>query len=184
MKIFVLTIAVLMNGIIVQSAEPVSKDSERGVRTEQSGGKVNTNIVGLVGRLNALSTNDLSKNKTNTNNATVNASAEEKKIIRVKMELALQGISVRWVNGQYIDATANAANGYSLNQEDQKSLAFLNYLEQNDGFLQMKKIPGFKQSGETKFRANALRRELAERGISVSWDKDKELYVVTGKTQN
>ena len=180
MKTFALIIAVLMNGIIALPAEPVSEDSARDVRTEQSRGEVNTKIIRLVDRLNTLSTNGFSQGKTSTNNGgPVNVFAEEKEIVRVKTELASQGISVRWVNGQYIDATADAANGYSLNQEDQKSLAFLNYLEQNDGFLQMKKIPGFKQSGETRSRANALKRELTERGISVLWNKDKGLYIVT-----
>ncbi|MDO9541329.1 MAG: hypothetical protein Q7J98_03285 [Kiritimatiellia bacterium] len=109
-------------------------------------------------------------------------SGEKKTAIKIKEELAMRGVCIRWNGSRYIDATKEVTRGYSLKDDEIKMLALMNYLEQNCGLLLLKKVPDLKNTGATTEHIKAIKRNLLKRGISVQWEND--LYIIQSVQRN
>jgi len=98
---------------------------------------------------------------------------EKKTTRKIKEELAQHGVTIKLVDGKYIDVSKKVANGHSLNTNDQVRLAVLNDLQQTycTNLRANQKVPG-----EIRASMNDIKRRLEEHGISLQQDDD--LFVV------
>ena len=122
-------------------------------------------------KISALNNAALPREPSNAGNA---LDGDQKEIVlKIKEELAQHGVTIRMVNGRYIDVSERVAKGYSLNGEDQIHIAVLNYLQEaycTD--LQ----PDQLVSGEVQASINVIKKKMAEHGITVQLEDG--LFVV------
>lgn len=97
---------------------------------------------------------------------------EKKKASEIKLELAGRGVSIRVVDGKYVDVSNEVANGHVLEPKVKGEIAIINCLheeycrELNEGFL----------VGEREAYKNAVKKELEVSGTRLKLRGD--LFVV------
>jgi hypothetical protein len=187
MKMTVIAGTVLLNGIVALYAEPVSNGVGVVVEGEQKTANQPTRTAQLIVELNSVATNFFvngdpgTHRLTGTNRLTTGESLLRLGSSNLKWDLAEQGVTIRYVDGRYVDATTNAENGHALSKEDRRALAELNFFEQTRG-LGLHAILGERRGGihhETRDRILYYKEQLEDRRISVSWDRTNEFYFVT-----
>jgi hypothetical protein len=186
MKMTVIAGTVLLSVIVALCAVPVSNRVEGVTKDEQKPAEQSLVTAQLIAELNSVETNFFVNGApcTNidkvTNRFTTGASSMRHVSRNLKLKLAEQGVTIRYVAGYYVDATTNAENGHALSQEDRHALAEMNFLQQTRGLgLKAAFGEGFVVDSETRMRILDYREQLEDRRISVSWDRTNEFYFVT-----
>jgi len=186
MKMTVIAGTVLLNGIVALYADPVSNRAGGVVGCEQKGADHPPVTAQLIAELNSVETNffvngaPCTNRGTATNRLTTGTPEQRLQSFNLKRKLAEQGVTIRYADGCYVDATTNAENGHALSKEDKCKLAVLNNIEQTQGDA-ARAIRGPRQlvGGETRARILYAKLQLEDRGISVAWDTTNEFYSVT-----
>jgi hypothetical protein len=104
------------------------------------------------------------------------ATAElSKRYWSIRHQLALDGVCLESKNGVLVHGTRDALNGFTLQSEDLKSLAMINFLEQGEQDAS-RSLHNYQRWGETQALTDALVRQLSAHGVFV--ELRGYLYVV------
>ena len=98
---------------------------------------------------------------------------QKEMVLKIKAELAEHGVTIRRIDGKYIDVSERVVNGHVLNAEDQIHIAVLNYLQ--EAYCTALQ-PDQLVSGEVQASINVIKRKVAEHGISLQFEDG--LFVV------
>ena len=187
MRMLEIAVIVLVSGILVLSADPVSNRAGGVVGGEQKVVDQPTGAAHLIAELNSVETNFYVNGAPCTNRATafnrltnrLTTGTREQRLrsFNLKRQLAEQGVTIRYVDGYYVDATTNAENGHALSKEDKRTLAKLNNVEQTQGNVS-KAISGCLVMGGTFMKIRSAKEDLEDEGISFAWDRTNEFYFV------
>ena len=187
MKLLVIALVVFTGVIGTLCAEPVSNRVEVVAGDGREAGEKLT--ARLIAELNMVETNFYVNGEpytnayTITNRLTTGMQARRRMHTDLAWQLVEQGVTIRYVNGHYRDATVDAENGHSLSRDDKRTLAELNHVQQNIERaierIPKEDVPRFVVDGGTRSRIMQAKYQLAVRGISISWDATNKLYFVT-----
>ncbi len=117
--------------------------------------------------------------------STTHGTPDAEKTSGLKRTLASQGVSIRKVDGVYVNANQEALCGHTVDDADLHVLSTLNFLEQNYGL-------GFFEEelskGRTAITMNSWslgsELKLGRDGIVVLWDSQKRMYQVASTLCN
>lgn len=111
--------------------------------------------------------------------ASLNSAKTEGDEINIMNALAENGVSVRKIDGVYVNANQEALSGHTIDDVDLHALSKLNFLEQNYGYGALAESISEGRSMLIK-RSWGLSSEanLGRHGIVVLWDSQKRIYQV------
>lgn len=98
---------------------------------------------------------------------------QKKRATDIRAGLAKQGVSIRVVNGRYVNVTDEVQNGHVLEPEEKWRIASMNYHQEE---ICRETASGLIQSGESPAWVSANREYLKSRGIILKQKSD--LFVV------
>jgi len=134
-----------------------------------------------VARINALNAQGIAQGSNSashlTNNIVVDGAI--KTFLQIKKELAAHRVTVRFVDGKYVDVSASVINGFVLDTEDQMHLANLNYLQ--DAYC-AKLQPDQLVPGPVNAMMEDYKQRLKQHGIFLRFDDP--IFVVSSVNTN
>lgn len=98
---------------------------------------------------------------------------EKKRVDTIKAEIAMRGVSIRLVDGRYVDVSNEVVNGHALEPKDRTNIALMNHLHQDYCMI---KDENYLPPGEAVSHIDSLKRMLEARGIRLKLKGD--LFVV------